>query len=75
MRPAVWSNCRQDFGLHKGLENLDAVRHKLAEVSARFAAFEAQSLHTPIDFPLFQRLAHRLWPQPGSRYQDPTTAA
>ena len=29
----------------------------LTAVTDRFAAFEAESLHTPIDFPLFQRLA------------------
>ena len=33
------------------------VRQKLAAVTDRFAAFEAESLRTPIDFPLFQRLA------------------
>ena len=28
-----------------------------ASSTARLAAFEAESRHTPIDFPLFQRLA------------------
>ena len=53
----VLSNRLKDFGLNKGLETLEAVRRRLAEVSARYTAFEAESLHTPIDFPLFQRLA------------------
>jgi hypothetical protein len=57
LRVEVLSNRLKDFGLNKGLENLDAARQKLAEVTDRFAAFEAESLHTPIDFPLFQRLA------------------
>ncbi len=57
LRVEVLSNRLKDFGLNKGLENLDAVRQKLAAVSDRFAAFEAESLRTPIDFPLFQRLA------------------
>ncbi len=57
LRAEVWSNRLKDFGLNKGLENLDAVRQKLAAVSGRFAAFEAESLHAPIEFPLFQRLA------------------
>ena len=57
LRIEVLSNRLKDFGLNKGLENLDAVRQKLAAVADRFAAFEAESLHTPIDFPLFQRLA------------------
>lgn len=57
LRVEVLSNRLKDFGLNKGLENLDAVRQKLAAVTDRFAAFEAESLHTPIDFPLFQRLA------------------
>ena len=57
LRVEVLSNRLKDFGLNKGLENLDAVRQKLAAVTDRFAAFEAESLHTPIDFPLLQRLA------------------
>ncbi len=50
-RVEVLSNRLKDFGLNKGLENLDAVRQKLAAVSGRFAAFEAESLRTPMDFP------------------------
>ena len=57
LRVEVWSNRLKDFGLNKGLGNWDAVRQKLAAVSDRFAAREAESLHTPIDFPLLQRLA------------------
>ncbi len=57
LRVEVLSNRLRDFQLNKGLENFEAVRQKLAAVTDRFAAFEAESLHTPIDFPLFQRLA------------------
>lgn len=57
LRLEVLSNRLKDFGLNKGLENLDAVRHRLRAVTDRFAAFEAEALNTPIDFPLFQRLA------------------
>lgn len=57
LRVEARSNRLRDFGLNKGLENLEAARQKLAAVTDRFAAFEAESLDTPIDFPLFQRLA------------------
>jgi len=57
LRVEVLSNRLQDFGLNKGLENLGAVRQKLAAVTDRLAAFEAESRHRPIDFPLFRRLA------------------
>lgn len=57
LRVEVLSNRLQDFQLNKGLENFEAVRRKLAAATDRFAAFEAEALDTPIDFPLFQRLA------------------
>jgi hypothetical protein len=57
LRVEALSNTLRDFGLNKGLENLDAVRATLAAVTDRFAAFEAQALDVHVDFPLFQRLA------------------
>lgn len=51
------SNRLKDFGLKKSLDNLDAVRQKLAGVTDGFAAFEAEALNVHVDFPLFQRLA------------------
>ena len=50
------SNNLKDFGLNKGLDNLDQVRRTLAAVTDRFATFEAQALNVHVDFPLFQRL-------------------
>jgi len=57
LRIEACSNRLKDFGLNKGLENLQAARQALAGVTDRFAGFEAQALHTPVDFPLLQRLA------------------
>jgi hypothetical protein len=57
LRLEALSNNLKDFGLNKGLDNLDKVRHLLGAVTDRFAAFEAQALDVHIDFPLFQRLA------------------
>ncbi len=57
LRLEALSNNLRDFGLNKGLDNLDKVRHLLGSVTDRFAAFEAQALNVHIDFPLFQRLA------------------
>jgi hypothetical protein len=57
LRVEALSNNLRDFGLNKSLDNLDAVRHTLAAVTDRFAAFEAQALDVHVDFPLFQRLA------------------
>jgi hypothetical protein len=34
------SNKLKDFGVHKSLDHLDAVRQKLSPVTDRFAAFE-----------------------------------
>jgi hypothetical protein len=57
LRLEALSNNLKDFGLNKGLDNLDDVRRTLAAVTDRFAAFEAQALDVHVDFPLFQRLA------------------
>jgi hypothetical protein len=57
LRLEALSNNLKDFGLNKGLDNLDAVRRTLAAVTDRFAACEAQALDVHVDFPLFQRLA------------------
>jgi hypothetical protein len=51
------SNNLKDFGLKKGLDNLDAVRQKFQTVTSRFAGFQAQWLNVHVDFPLLQRIA------------------
>jgi hypothetical protein len=57
LRLEALSNNLKDFGLNKGLDNLDQVRRLLGSVTDRFAAFEALALDVHVDFPLFQRLA------------------
>ena len=57
LRIEACSNRLRDFGLNKGLDNLEAVRTTLAAVTDRFAAFEAQALNVHVDFPLLERLA------------------
>jgi hypothetical protein len=57
LRLEALSNNLKDFGLNKGLDNLDKVRLTLGAVTDRFAQFEAQALDIHVDFPLFQRLA------------------
>jgi hypothetical protein len=57
LRLEALSNNLKDFGLKKSLDNLEAVRKKLAAVTDRFAAFEAEALNVHVDFPLFQRMA------------------
>jgi hypothetical protein len=57
LRLEALSNNLKDFGLKKSLDNLDAVREKLAAATDRLAAFEAEALNVHVDFPLFQRLA------------------
>jgi hypothetical protein len=52
-RLEVLSNNLRDFGLGKALDNLEQVRQTLAAVTDRFAAFEAEALNVPIDFPCF----------------------
>jgi hypothetical protein len=57
LRLEALSNNLKDFGLKKSLDNLEAVREKLAAVTDRFAGFEAEALNVHVDFPLFQRMA------------------
>jgi hypothetical protein len=57
LRVEVCVNRMKDLGLNKGLENLGKLRQKLAGITDRFAAFEAQSLNVHVDFPLFQKIA------------------
>jgi hypothetical protein len=57
LRLEALSNNLKDFGLNKGLANLETVRRTLAAVTDRFAAFEAQALNVHVDPALFQRLA------------------
>ena len=57
LRLEALSNNLRDFGLKKSLDNLEIVREKLAAVTDRFAAFEAEALNLHVDFPLFQRMA------------------
>jgi hypothetical protein len=68
LRLEALSNNLKDFGLNKGLDNLDKVRRLLGSVTDRFAAFEAQALDVHVDFPLFQRLAR---PVPRRRGKTP----
>jgi hypothetical protein len=57
LRLEALSNNLKDFGLNKGLDNLDQVRGMLRAVTDRFAAFEAQALDVHVDLPVLQRLA------------------
>lgn len=57
LRLEVCVNRMKDFGLNKGLENLEKLRQTLTAVTDRFAGFEAQGLNVHVEFPLFQRLA------------------
>jgi hypothetical protein len=57
LRLEVCVNRMKDFGLNKGLENLEKLRQTLTAATDRFAGFEAQGLNVHVDFPLFQRLA------------------
>jgi hypothetical protein len=57
LRNELCSNNLKDFGLRKGLDNLEAVREKLQAVTSRFASFQAQWLNVHVDFPLLQRIA------------------
>ena len=51
------NNLKKDFGINKGLENLESVRQRFQEVTDRFAEFQAQCLNMRVDFALLQRLA------------------
>jgi len=57
LRLEVCVNRVKDFGLNKGIENLEKLRQTLVTVTDRFAGFEAQGLNVHVEFPLFQRLA------------------
>ena len=57
LRNELCSNNLYDFGLKKGLDNLDDVRDKFQTIIGRFAGFQAQWLNVHVDFPLLQRIA------------------
>ena len=57
LRNELCSNNLKDFGLKKGLDNLDAVRQTFKVITSRFAGFQAQWLNVHVDFPLLQRIA------------------
>jgi hypothetical protein len=57
LRNELCSNNLKDFGLRKGLDNLEAVREKLQAITCRFASYQAQWLNVHVDFPLLQRIA------------------
>ena len=57
LRNELCSNNLSDFGLKKGLSQLQAVRLKCLAVTDRFASFQAHCLNVHVDFPLLQRLA------------------
>jgi hypothetical protein len=74
LRLEALSNNLNDFGLNKGLDNLDRVRQTRTAVTDRFAAFEARALDVQVDFPFFQRLAlpisHSSAKVPGIKLHD-----
>jgi len=51
------NNLKKDFGINKGLENLESVRQRFQVVTDRFAEFQAQCLNLHPDFSLLERLA------------------
>ena len=57
LRNELCSNNLSNFGLKKGLDHLDTVRHTFQAITDRFAAFQAQWLNVHVDFPLLQRIA------------------
>jgi hypothetical protein len=57
LRNELCSNNLNDFGLKKGLDNLDAVRQTVKVITSRFAGFQAQWLNVHVDSPLLQRIA------------------
>ena len=74
LRLEALSNNLKDFGLKKSLDNLEVVRQKLAAVTDRLAALEAEALNVHVEFPLFQRIALPITSGrsrvPGIRIQD-----
>jgi hypothetical protein len=57
LRNELVSNSLKDFGLRKGLDNLQAVREKFQAITDRFASYQAQWLNVHVDFALLQRIA------------------
>jgi hypothetical protein len=57
LRNELCSNSLYDFGLRKGLDHLDEVRHKFQAIINRFAGFQAQRLNVPVDSALLRRMA------------------
>src|SRR5262252_10217655 len=57
LRNELCSNNLSDFGIRKGLDNLDQARHKFQAIISRFAGFQAEWLNVHVDFPLLQRIA------------------
>ena len=57
LRNELCSNNLKDFGLNKGLENLDAVRQRFQAITGRFAGLQAEWLNAHADFSLLERLA------------------
>ncbi len=57
LRNELCSNNLYDFGLKKGLDHLDDVRHKFHGIISRFAGFQAHWLNVHTDFPLLQKIA------------------
>ena len=51
------NNIKKDFGINKGLDNLESVRQRFQVVTDRFAEFQAQCLDMHADFSLVERLA------------------
>jgi hypothetical protein len=75
LRNELCSNNLNDFGLRKGLDNLNAVRATFQAITDRFAGFQAEWLNSHVDFPLLQRLAHPITigtvRYPGLKIHDP----
>jgi len=57
LRQEVCSNNLADFKLKKGLDSLPQAVDKLADITDRFASFQAECLNVDFDFPLLQKLA------------------
>src|ERR1700726_412424 len=77
LRNELCSNNLKDFGLRKGLDNLEAVRQTFKVITSRFAAFQAQWLNVHVDFPLLQRIAlpNPIAPAPYPGIKIPDTRA
>jgi hypothetical protein len=72
LRVEICVNRLKDPGLNKGLENLNALRRRLAAVTDRMAGFEADLLNVQVDFPLFHAWpCHPIRPHQDPWHQDP----